>query len=149
MYELEDKLAKYAGSNHCISCSSGTDALLILLMANKIGPGDAVFTTNFSFFATAEVISLVGATPIFIDIDESTFNISPNLLELEINKVIKDGKLNARAIISVDLFGLLADYSEIERISKKFNLFLIEETGVLLTPKYTSSPVLSLELSFE
>ena len=98
-------------------------------MANKIGPGDAVFTTNFSFFATAEVISLVGATPIFIDIDQSTFNINPQLLELEIDKVIKDGKLNARAIISVDLFGLLADYSEIERISKKFNLFLIEDAA--------------------
>jgi len=98
-------------------------------MANKIGPGDAVFTTNFSFFATAEVISLVGATPIFVDIEESTFNINPQLLELEINKVIKDGELNARAIISVDLFGLLADYSEIERISKKFNLFLIEDAA--------------------
>ena len=112
-------------------------------MANKIGPGDAVFTTNFSFFATAEVISLVGATPIFVDIEESTFNINPQLLELEINKVIKDGELNARAIISVDLFGLLADYSEIERISKKFNLFLIEDAAQSFGATYNNKKACS------
>ena len=112
-------------------------------MANKIGPGDAVFTTNFSFFATTEVISLLGATPIFIDIDESTFNINPQLLELEINKVIKDEKLNTRAIISVDLFGLLADYNEIERISRKFNLFLIEDAAQSFGATYNNKKACS------
>jgi dTDP-4-amino-4,6-dideoxygalactose transaminase len=102
-----------------------------------------VFTTNFSFFATAEAISLVGATPIFIDIEESTFNINPELLELEINKVIKDGKLNARAIISVDLFGLLADYNAIEKISKKFNLFLIEDAAQSFGATYNNKKACS------
>ena len=112
-------------------------------MAKKIGPGDAVFTTNFSFFATTEVISLLGATPIFIDIDESTFNINPQLLELEINRVIKDEKLNPRAIISVDLFGLLADYNEIERISRKFNLFLIEDAAQSFGATYNNKKACS------
>ena len=112
-------------------------------MAKKIGPGDAVFTTNFSFFATTEVISLLGATPIFIDIDESTFNINPQLLELEINRVIKEKKLNPRAIISVDLFGLLADYNEIERISKKFNLFLIEDAAQSFGATYNNKKACS------
>tara|TARA_B100001094_G_scaffold151990_1_gene147119 strand:- start:4181 stop:5101 length:921 start_codon:yes stop_codon:yes gene_type:complete len=98
-------------------------------MSQRIGPGDAVFTTNFSFFATTEVISLVGATPIFIDIDISTYNLNSEILEAEIKRVLKEGKLNPRAIISVDLFGLLADYDEIERISEKYNLFLIEDAA--------------------
>ncbi len=102
---------------------------MILLMSQRIGPGDAVFTTNFSFFATTEVISLVGATPIFIDIDISTYNLNSEILEAEIKRVLKEGKLNPRAIISVDLFGLLADYDEIERISEKYNLFLIEDAA--------------------
>ena len=112
-------------------------------MAKKIGPGDAVFTTNFSFFATTEVISLLGATPVFIDIDESTFNINPQLLELEINRVIKEEKLNPRAIISVDLFGLLADYNEIERISRKFNLFLIEDAAQSFGATYNNKKACS------
>ena len=112
-------------------------------MAKKIGPGDAVFTTNFSFFATTEVISLLGATPIFIDIDESTFNINPQLLELEINRVIKEEKLNPCAIISVDLFGLLADYNEIERISRKFNLFLIEDAAQSFGATYNNKKACS------
>ncbi len=102
---------------------------MILLMSQRIGPGDAVFTTNFSFFATTEVISLVGATPIFIDINNSTYNLNSEILETEIERVLKEGKLNPRAIISVDLFGLLADYDEIERISEKYNLFLIEDAA--------------------
>ena len=129
VYDLEEKLSSYVGVKHCISCSSGTDALMILLMSQKIGPGDAVFTTNFSFFATTEVISLVGATPIFIDIDKSTFNLNSQTLESKIKDVLKEGKLTPRAIISVDLFGLLSNYSEIEKISEKYNLFLIEDAA--------------------
>tara|TARA_A100001015_G_C14725459_1_gene607667 strand:- start:30 stop:389 length:360 start_codon:yes stop_codon:yes gene_type:complete len=81
VYDLEKKLAKYVGVSQCITCASGTDALLIPLMALDIGPGDAVITTNFSYFATTEVISLLGATPVFVDIDENTFNINVDLIE--------------------------------------------------------------------
>tara|TARA_B100000965_G_scaffold59287_1_gene45344 strand:- start:1881 stop:2807 length:927 start_codon:yes stop_codon:yes gene_type:complete len=98
-------------------------------MAKNIGTGDAVFTTNFSYFATTEVISLVGATPVFIDIDEKTFNINPELLEIQIKKTLDEGKLKAKAIISVDLFGQLSDYKKIEKIAKKYNLFLIEDAA--------------------
>tara|TARA_B110000014_G_C20113284_1_gene587114 strand:- start:1384 stop:2511 length:1128 start_codon:yes stop_codon:yes gene_type:complete len=129
VYELEHKLSEYVGVKECITCASGTDALLIPLMANDIGQNDAVFTTNFSFFATAEVISLVGATPIFVDIDQRTFNINPELLELEIKKIIKDSKLNPKAIIAVDLFGQLANYAKLEKIAKKYDLILIEDAA--------------------
>ena len=98
-------------------------------MAKNIGPGDAVFTTNFSYFATTEVISLVGATPVFVDINRRNFNINPELLESEINKVLKDGKLIPRVIIAVDLFGQLADYDKIKQIARKYNLFLIEDAA--------------------
>ncbi len=117
------------GVKECITCASGTDALLIPLMSKNIGNGDVVFTTNFSYFATTEVISLVGATPVFIDIDEKTFNINPNLLETQIKKTINEGKLKPRAIIAVDLFGQLADYEKIEKIAKKYDLFLIEDAA--------------------
>ena len=96
-------------------------------MGENIGQGDAVFTTNFSFFATTEVISLVGATPVFVDIDKKTFNIDPDLLESAIIDIIENSKLKPRAIIAVDLFGQLADYTKIEKIAKKYNLFLIED----------------------
>lgn len=125
--ELESKLAKYAGVKECITCASGTDALLIPLMANNIGTGDAVFTTNFSFFATTEVISLVGASPVFIDIDNKTFNIDPCLLETEIINVLENSTLKPKAIISVDLFGQLANYDKLEKIAKRYNLLLIED----------------------
>ena len=135
---LEKKLAKYAGVNECITCASGTDALQISLMANNIGPGDVVFTTNFSFFATTEVISLVGATPIFIDVDETTFNIDYKLLESRISSIINEKKYIPKAIISVDLFGQLADYDKIEKIAKKFNLLLIEDAAQSFGASYKS-----------
>lgn len=125
--ELEQELSKFVGVKHTIVCSSGTDALLMPLMAWGIGAGDAVFTTPFTFIATAEVISLVGATPIFVDIDEKTYNINPDLLEREIEKVIKEGKLVPKAIIPVDLFGLCADYNKIEEIGKKYFLYVLED----------------------
>ena len=89
--ELEERLADYCGVKHAISCSSGTDALLIPLMAWEIGPGDAVFTTPFTYVATAEVISLLGATPIFVDVYESTFNIDCEKLELAIQNTNSEG----------------------------------------------------------
>ncbi len=129
VYTLEKKLAKYANVKECITCASGTDALLIPLIANNISFGDAVFTTNFSFFATSEVISHIGATPVFVDVDKQTFNISPDLLEIEIKRVIKEGKLKPKAIIAVDLFGQLANYKKIKKIADKFDLFLIEDAA--------------------
>ncbi len=129
VFELEEKLADYCGVKHAISCSSGTDALLIPLMAWGIGPGDAVFTTPFTYVATAEVISILGATPIFVDVYESTFNIDCEKLETEINKVINDGKLKPKAIIPVDLFGLPARYRLIDKIAKKYNLKVIEDAA--------------------
>ena len=129
VFELEEKLADYCGVKHAISCSSGTDALLIPLMAWGIGPGDAVFTTPFTYVATAEVISILGATPVFVDVYESTYNIDCNKLEIEINKVIKEGKLKPKAIIPVDLFGLPARYRLIDKIAKKYNLKVIEDAA--------------------
>jgi len=129
VFDLEKKLADYVGVKHCVTCANGTDALLIPLMSKNIGVGDAVFTTNFSYFATTEVISLVGATPVFIDINEKTFNINAELLEIQINKTLEKGKLKPKAIIAVDLFGQLANYSDIEKIAKKYNLFLIEDAA--------------------
>tara|TARA_B110000438_G_scaffold241463_1_gene240586 strand:+ start:513 stop:1637 length:1125 start_codon:yes stop_codon:yes gene_type:complete len=129
VFELESKLAEYVGVKECITCASGTDALLIPLMAEGIGSADAVFTTNFSYFSTTEVISLIGATPVFVDINKKTFNIDPELLENTIINTLNDGKLIPRAIIAVDIFGQLANYSKIEIIAKKYNLVLIEDAA--------------------
>ncbi len=98
-------------------------------MSKNIGFGDAVFTTNFSYFATTEVISLLGANPIFVDINQKTFNIDPALLEIEIQKTFDKGILTPKAIIVVDLFGQLADYKKITKIAKKYNLFVIEDAA--------------------
>jgi dTDP-4-amino-4,6-dideoxygalactose transaminase len=127
--ELEEELANYCGVKHAISCSSGTDALLIPLMAWGIGPGDAVFTTPFTYVATAEVISILGATPIFIDVYESTYNIDCEKLEIEIKRVIDQGELKPKAIIPVDLFGLPARYRVIDKIAQKYNLKIIEDAA--------------------
>ena len=127
--ELEEKLADYCGVKHAISCSSGTDALLIPLMAWDVGPGDAVFTTPFTYVATAEVISLLGATPVFVDVYESTFNIDCEKLEKAIQSTIQEGKLTPKAIIPVDLFGVPARYRLIEAIASKYNLKVIEDAA--------------------
>jgi dTDP-4-amino-4,6-dideoxygalactose transaminase len=133
--ELEEALARYSGSSYCLACSSGTDALLLPLMAMGVGPGDAVFTTTFTFIATAEVISLLGATPIFVDIDRKTYNIDTSKLREAILSV-KNGdaiaagvprELRPKAIIPVDLFGLCADYDALDAIAKEFGLFLLED----------------------
>lgn len=129
VFELEEKLADYCGVKHAISCSSGTDALLIPLMAWGIGPGDAVFTTPFTYVATAEVISILGATPVFVDVYESTYNIDCEKLESEIKKVIFEGKLKPKAIIPVDLFGLPARYRIINEIAEKYKLKVIEDAA--------------------
>ena len=125
--ELEKQLAEYAGVKHALACSSGTDALLMALMALGIGPGDAVFTTPFTFFATVETIALVGATPVFADIDEGTYNIDPAKLEEAVLKVEREGKLKPKAVIPVDLFGLTADYKAIKPLADAHGLAIIED----------------------
>lgn len=127
--ELEKKLAEFAGVNYAVGCSSGTDALLMALMAYGIKSGDAVFTTPFTFMATAEAIALVGATPIFVDIDAKTKNLDPSKLQEAVDTIKKEGKLNPKAVIGVDLFGLIADYGRIMQITKKENLVLIEDAA--------------------
>lgn len=127
--ELEKKLAEYVGRKHCVCCASGTDALQLALMIWGIGPGDAVFTSDFTFFASAGAASVLGATPIFTDIDPHTFNISPTALEEAIKKTLADGKLNPKAIIPVDLFGLPADYTKILPIAEKYGLKVLEDAA--------------------
>jgi len=127
--ELEEKLAEYVGVKHAITCANGTDALTLSLMVLEIKEGDAVFCPTFTFFATAEVISFANATPVFVDSNEQTFNICPQDLERQIQKVIAEGKLIPKAIIAVDLFGLPANYPELEKIAEKYNLKLIEDAA--------------------
>ena len=128
VFELEEKLADYVGVKHCISCSSGTDALLIPLMAMNIGPGDAVITTPFTYIATAEVISLLGATPVFCDIYDKTYNINADLLSSSLEEAYSKN-LKPKAIIPVDLFGLPARYRLIEKFAKENDLFIIEDAA--------------------
>lgn len=125
--ELEKKLAEYVGVKHCISCANGTDALYLVLMAWDVKEGDAVFVPDFTFFATGEVVALRGATPVFVDVDRETFNIDPIKLEYAIKKVIHEGNLIPKVIIPVDLFGLPANYGEIEKIAKKYGLLILED----------------------
>ena len=130
--KLEDGLAAFTGVKNALACSSGTDALLLALMAYEVGPGDAVFTTPFTFIATAEMISLLGATPVFVDIDPETFNIDPHKLNQAINDLknkAKQSGLKPKGIIAVDLFGLPADYDTINPIAEKNNLFVIEDAA--------------------
>ena len=127
--ELENELAKYVGRKHCITCGNGTDALVLALKAHNIGRGDAVFTADFTYIASASCAELVGATSVFADIDLNTFNISPNSLEIQIKKVINEGKLKPKAIVPVDLFGLPANFEEIEKIAKKYNLIIVEDAA--------------------
>ncbi|NTV02119.1 MAG: DegT/DnrJ/EryC1/StrS family aminotransferase [Chlorobiaceae bacterium] len=124
--ELEKQLAAYVGTKHCVSCSSGTDALLMPLMAMGVGPGDAVLTTPFTFVATAEVISLVGATPVFVDAEPGTFNIDPDKVGAAVLKAKAKG-LNPKALIPVDLFGLPADYGRLEQVAAENGLWIIED----------------------
>ncbi|MBU2869202.1 DegT/DnrJ/EryC1/StrS family aminotransferase [Colwellia sp. E2M01] len=127
--ELEKNLAEYVGVKHAITCANGTDALTLAMMVLGIKEGDAVFCPTFTFFATAEVIAYEGATPVFVDSDEATFNICPIDLEKRIQATIAEGKLTPKAIIAVDLFGLPANYPEIQKIADKYNLKLVEDAA--------------------
>ena len=127
--ELEEELAQYAGAKHCIACGNGTDALSMMMMAWEISEGDAVFVPDFTFFASAEIVSFEGATPVFYDVDARTFNADADSLEEAILAVFREGKLKPRAIIAVDLFGQLADYDKLEAIARKYDLLLIEDAA--------------------
>lgn len=124
--ELEKRLAAYVGRKYCLTCSSGTSALYIPLLAYDVQPEDAVFVSSFTYFASAETIRLAGATPVFIDSDE-TYLMDPDKLEEAIQKTIAEGKLRPRGIMTVDLFGLPCDYPRIEAIAQKYDLFLLTD----------------------
>lgn len=128
VFELEEKLANYCGVKHAISCSNGTDALLMGLMAKDIGPGDAVFIPSFTFTATPEVVALLGATPIFVDVLPDTYNIDAQSVVQGIEVAKKQG-LNPKAIIAVDLFGQPADYPELEKVASEYNLWILADAA--------------------
>ena len=126
--ELEEQLAKFAGSKYCLTCSSGTEALIIPLMAYKLEKTDAVFVPSFTFFASAESINLAGGTPVFVDSDR-TYNMDPESLKREIARVKAEGKLNPRGLIIVDLFGRSANYDELLPIAEENGLFVLEDAA--------------------
>lgn len=125
--DLEAQLAQYVGVRHCVACANGTDALRLALMAWEVGPGDAVFVPDFTFFASAEVVAAQGATPIFVDVDRSTYNISISDLESKVQQVITKGALKAKAIVAVDLFGQPADFLQIREIADLYQLRILED----------------------
>ncbi len=125
--KLEKELAEYIGVKHCITCGNGTDALSLALMVWDIKPGDAVFVPDFTFFASGEVVAFEGATPIFVDVEEDTFNMSAESLEKAIVSVIEEGKLKPRVVIAVDLFGQPADFPRLKEIAKKYQLLILED----------------------
>jgi dTDP-4-amino-4,6-dideoxygalactose transaminase len=127
--KFEEALAEYAGVAEVIGCANGTSSMEMVLMALNVGPGDAVFCPSFTFIATAEVVTLRGACPIFVDIDPLTYNMDPADLEAKIEAVQKEGKYCPRGIIPVDLFGLPADYEAIEPIAAKHGLFVLEDAA--------------------
>ena len=127
--QLEQELADYVGVKHCVTCANGTDALQLALMTWNIGEGDAVFVPDFTFFSSGEVVPLVGATPVFVDIDENTYNISPESLETAIEYVIQNTDLKPRIIVAVDLFGQPADFDKIRQIADKYHLLILEDAA--------------------
>jgi len=127
--EFEEKMAACVNMPFAVSVASGTDALLMPLLAENVGPGDAVFTSTFTFIATAGAIALTQATPVFVDIDSDTFNIDPGKLEAAIQRTIAQNKLTPKGIIPVDLFGQPADYQAIQAIADRHRLFVLEDAA--------------------
>ena len=125
--ELEKELAEYVGVKHCVTCANGTDALSIAMMVWDFGEGDAVFVPDFTFFSSGEIVSHCGATPVFVDVEKDTYNMSADSLEKAVKKVADDGKLKPRAIVAVDLFGLPADFSKLKPIAEKYGLLILED----------------------
>ncbi len=124
---LEKKLAEYVGVKHCVTCGNGTDALSMALMAWNLQEGECAFVPDFTFFASGETVAFAGATPIFVDVDEDTYNMDPAKLEEAIQRVLAEGKLIPRVVVAVDLFGLPADYDAIRPIADKYGLKILED----------------------
>ncbi len=127
--ELEKQLANYVGTKHCVTCANGTDAITLALMTWDVGPGDAVFVPDFTFFSSGECPAFEGATPVFVDVDPRTYNMDPEKLESAVIKVKSEGKYIPKVVIAVDLFGLPADYEAIQDICKKYDLLLLEDAA--------------------
>ena len=125
--QLETELAEYVGVRHCVSCANGTDALTLALKALGVGHGDAVFVPDFTFFSTAEVVSLEGATAVFVDVDMETYNISVADLEKKVEAVKREEELTLKAVITVDLFGLPADYDGVREIADRNGMYVVED----------------------
>src|SRR5262245_57738374 len=126
--EFERELAAFCGARHAISCASGTDALVLTLLAKGIGPGDAVFCPAFTFCATAEAAALIGATPVFVDVHADTFNIDAASLKQAIASA-RTGGLKPKAVIPVDLFGLPADHDAVAAVARTENLFVLDDAA--------------------
>lgn len=126
---FEERLRNYVGVKHCISCANGTEAMTLLMMAWEIGPGDAVFVPDFTFFSTAEIVAFRGATPVFVNVDSRTFNMDPVQLEKQIEHILSHTRLKPKCIIPVDLFGLPANYIEIRKIADKYDLKILEDAA--------------------
>ena len=133
--QLEAALAAFSGAKHVVSCASGTDALLMVLMAKGVGRGDAVFCPSFTFCATGEAVALTGATPVFVDVDETTFNMDPGSLTRGIATATKSG-LKPRAVIPVDLFGQSADHDAIAAIAEAEGLFVLDDAAQAFGASY-------------
>ena len=127
--QLEQELAAYVGVKHCITCANGTDALQLALMTWNIGKKDAIFVPDFTFFSSGEVIPLLGAVPIFVDIDENTFNMDPQSLEKAIIYVLRHTDLQPRVVVAVDLFGQPADFDRIRQITDQYGMLLLEDAA--------------------
>lgn len=134
--ELEEKLAAYVGRKHCITCGNGTDALQLVYMAYGIGTGDAVFCPDMTFIASVEPACMLGATPVFCDIEPDTYNLSPSSLEEHIEAVLREGKLSPRAVVAVDFLGNPARYDELSAICKRYGLLLIEDAAQGTSAEY-------------
>ena len=129
VFELEDKLSEYTGAQFCITCANGTDALQIALMAIGVGPGDEVITPGFSYISTAEATLLLGAKPVYVDVEPDTFNINPKLIEDKVTP-------RTKAIIPVSLYGQTAQFDEINKIAEKNNLYVIEDAAQSFGAEY-------------
>ena len=125
--DLEKELAEYVGVKHCVTCGNGTDALTMAMMAWGIGEGGAVFVPDFTFFSSGEIVSHAGATPVFVDVDLDTYNISGEALEKAIVKTIEEGKNAPKAVVAVDLFGLPANFEEVKKIADKYEILVLED----------------------
>ncbi len=125
--DLEKKLAEYVGVKHCITCGNGTDALTMAMMAWGFKEGDAVFVPDFTFFSSGEIVSHAGATPVFVDVDMDTFNISAESLEKAVKKTLDEGILKPQAVVAVDLFGLPADFAAVRAVADKYGLKVLED----------------------